>query len=32
LGCRAAVDDYILMLNSDQILLHDTVERSLRFS
>jgi glycosyltransferase involved in cell wall biosynthesis len=31
LGCKAAVGDYVLMLDSDQILLHDTVERSLRF-
>jgi glycosyltransferase involved in cell wall biosynthesis len=30
LGCKAAVGDYVLMLDSDQILLHDTVERSLR--
>jgi glycosyltransferase involved in cell wall biosynthesis len=29
LGCKAAVGDYILMLDSDQILLPDTVERSL---
>ena len=30
LGCKAAVGDYILMLDSDQVLVHDTVERSLR--
>src|ERR687891_2581100 len=30
LGCKAAAGDYVLMLDSDQILLHDTVERSLR--
>lgn len=29
LGCKAAVGDYVLMLDSDQILLPDTVERSL---
>jgi glycosyltransferase involved in cell wall biosynthesis len=30
LGCKAAVGDYVLMLDSDQILVHDTVEMSLR--
>jgi glycosyltransferase involved in cell wall biosynthesis len=30
LGCKAAVGDYILILDSDQVLVHDTVERSLR--
>jgi glycosyltransferase involved in cell wall biosynthesis len=30
LGCKAAVGDYILMLDSDQVLVHDTVERSLK--
>ena len=30
LGCKAAVGDYVLMLDSDQILVHDAVERSLR--
>jgi glycosyltransferase involved in cell wall biosynthesis len=29
-GCKAAVGDYVLMLDSDHILIHDTVERSLR--
>jgi glycosyltransferase involved in cell wall biosynthesis len=30
LGCKAALGDYILMLDSDQILFQDSVERSLR--
>jgi hypothetical protein len=30
LGCKAALGEYILMLDSDQVLVHDTVERSLR--
>ena len=30
LGCKAAVGDYVLMLDSDHVLVHDTVERSLR--
>jgi glycosyltransferase involved in cell wall biosynthesis len=30
LGYKAAVGDYILMLDSDQVLAHNTVERSLR--
>jgi glycosyltransferase involved in cell wall biosynthesis len=30
LGCKAAVGDYILMLDSDHVLVRDTVERSLR--
>jgi glycosyltransferase involved in cell wall biosynthesis len=29
LGCKAAVGDYILMLDSDHVLVHNTVERSL---
>jgi glycosyltransferase involved in cell wall biosynthesis len=29
LGCKAAVGDYILMLDSDHVLIRDTVERSL---
>ena len=30
LGCNAAAGDYILMLDSDHVLIHDTIERSLR--
>jgi glycosyltransferase involved in cell wall biosynthesis len=30
LGCKAAVGDYILMLDSDHVLVRDTVERSVR--
>src|ERR687891_2947047 len=30
LGCKAAAGDYVLMLDSDQILIRDTVERSLK--
>jgi glycosyltransferase involved in cell wall biosynthesis len=30
LGCKAAAGDYILMLDSDQVLVPDSVERSLR--
>jgi glycosyltransferase involved in cell wall biosynthesis len=30
LGCMSAIGDYILMLDSDQILVPDTIERSLR--
>jgi glycosyltransferase involved in cell wall biosynthesis len=30
LGCKAAVGDYVLMLDSDHVLVPDTVERSLR--
>ena len=30
LGCKAAAGDYILMLDSDQVLVPDIVERSLR--
>ena len=29
LGCKAAIGDYILMLDSDHVLVRDTVERSL---
>ena len=29
-GCKAAIGDYILMLDSDQVLVHGTVESSLR--
>jgi glycosyltransferase involved in cell wall biosynthesis len=29
LGCKATVGDYILMLDSDHVLVHNTVERSL---
>ena len=29
LGCKAAVGDYVLMLDSDHVLIQDTVERSL---
>ena len=30
LGCKAAAGDYVLMLDSDQILIRDTIERSLK--
>ena len=29
LGCKAASGEFVLMLDSDQVLLEDTVERSL---